>query len=184
MNAWNATANVRFVETRTDPQVRIAREDGGQGGYWSYLGVEILRVPPEEQTMNLEGFTMNTPEPEFRRIVRHETGHTLGFPHEHMRKRLVARIDAAKAFEYYRRVQNWDEDEVRSQVLTPIETSSIFGTLADPKSIMCYQIPGEITRSGRPILGGVDISTIDYEFASRLYPKPQVAKKNKAKSAK
>jgi len=37
MNAWSATANVKFVETRTDPQVRIARESGVTGGYWSYL---------------------------------------------------------------------------------------------------------------------------------------------------
>src|SRR4051794_5538347 len=37
MNAWKATAKVRFVETGTDPQVRIARESGENGGYWSYL---------------------------------------------------------------------------------------------------------------------------------------------------
>ena len=28
------------------------------------------------------------------------------------------------------------------------------GTTADPKSIMCYQIPGEITKDGKPIVGG------------------------------
>ena len=40
--------------------------------------------------MNLEAFTMQTPDSEFHRVVRHEAGHTLGFPHEHMRKAIVA----------------------------------------------------------------------------------------------
>jgi hypothetical protein len=47
--------------------------------------------------MNLEGFTMKTPDSEFHRVVRHETGHTLGFPHEHMRAELVKRIDSCRA---------------------------------------------------------------------------------------
>lgn len=38
--------------------------------------------------LRLQGFTMNTPESENKRVIRHEAGHTLGFPHEHMRKAL------------------------------------------------------------------------------------------------
>ena len=87
MNAWGAWANVRFVASAVDPQVRIARV--ADDGYWSYLGTDILLAAANEQTMNLEGFTMNTPESEFHRVVRHETGHTLGFPHEHRRKAIV-----------------------------------------------------------------------------------------------
>src|SRR5215813_15475675 len=49
MNAWSRTANVTFVESKTDPKVRITRQGGQQ-------------------------------------VVRHETGHTMGFPHEHMRR--------------------------------------------------------------------------------------------------
>ena len=36
---------------------------------------------------------MRMSEAEFRRVVRHEAGHTLGFEHEHMRAGLVKRID-------------------------------------------------------------------------------------------
>jgi hypothetical protein len=170
MNAWAKTANVRFVETATDPQVRIARTPGD--GYWSYLGTDVLQIPSDEPTMNLESFTMNTPESEYRRVVRHETGHTMGFPHEHMRRELVELIDEDKAIEYFRRTQGWNEAEVRRQVLTPLEESSLLGTPhADPNSIMCYQIPGEITKNGRPIVGGVEIDQTDYIFASLIYPK-------------
>ncbi len=99
--------------------------------------------------MNLEAFTMTTLESEFHRVVRHETGHTLGFPHEHMRKALVAKIDPAKAIAYFERTQGWSEEEVRAQVLTPIEESTLRGTAADAKSIMCYQILGELTNGWR-----------------------------------
>jgi astacin (peptidase family M12A) len=182
MNAWAKTANVKFVETKTNPQVRIARIVGQDGGYWSYLGTDILHISPKTQTMNLEAFTMNTPESEFHRVVRHETGHTLGFPHEHMRKALVDKIDPQKAIEFFGRTQGWSEEEVRAQVLTPLEESSLRGTAPDPKSIMCYQIPGELTKDGKPIIGGKDIDSSDFGFAATIYPKKVGAPLNPAKA--
>lgn len=183
MNAWNKTANVRFVETATDPQVRIARVGGKDGGYWSYLGTEILEIPKEEQTMNLEAFTMKTSEKEFIRVVRHETGHTLGFPHEHMRQALMEKIDPDKAIPFFMDTQGWTKEEVIQQVLTPLEESTLLGTTPNPKSIMCYQIPGQLTRSGQPIVGGLDIDPSDFEFASRIYPKPKKTAHKAAKAA-
>jgi hypothetical protein len=169
MNAWAKVTCIQFVETRGVGQVRISR---GEGGYWSYLGTDILHIPSNRQTMNLEGFTMSTQESEYKRVVRHETGHTLGFPHEHMRKELIARIDRDKAYEYFLRTQGWDSQTVDQQVLTPLDQRSIFGTAADQTSVMCYQLPGSITVDGRPILGGVDINQTDYGFAGRIYPRP------------
>jgi len=178
MNAWSKTANVNFVETATDPQVRISRTPGGtvEGGYWSYVGTDILHIPPDQPTMMLENFTMDTIDSEFHRVVRHETGHTLGCPHEHMRKELVDKIDPDKAIAYFWQNDGWDADMVRAQVLTPIEESSLWGTAhADPFSIMCYQIPGTITKDGIPIPGGVDITDLDYSFIAKVYPQPQPA---------
>ena len=170
MNAWNKTAQVTFVETQTDPQVRIARVE--DDGYWSYLGTDILSIASDQSTMNLEGFTMETEDSEFHRVVRHETGHTLGFPHEHMRQELVDLIDPDKAIAFFGQTQGWNPEMVRQQVLTPIEQSSLWGTdHADPNSIMCYQIPGTITKTGKPITGGLDIDPLDYQFAQKVYPK-------------
>ena len=98
MNAWTKTGCISFVATSGTGDVRISRE---LGGYWSYLGTDVLHIPKNRQTMNLQAFTMNTPESEYKRVVRHETGHTLGFPHEHMRKALVARIDPQKAYKWF-----------------------------------------------------------------------------------
>ena len=172
MNAWSKTGNVKFVQTKTAPQVRIARAPGD--GYWSYLGTDVLSIPAAKPTMNLDSFTMSTPDSEFHRVARHETGHTMGFPHEHMRRQLVKRIDPKKAIAYFKETQGWDAAMVRAQVLTPIEESSLLGTPdADPNSIMCYQIPGVITKDGKPIIGGLDIDASDFTFAARIYPKPR-----------
>jgi hypothetical protein len=125
MNVWAKSGWINFVWTQGVGQVRVSR---GGGGYWSYLGTDILHIPQDRQTMNLQDFTMNTPDSEYKRVIRHETGHTLGFPHEHMRQELIARIDPNKAYDYFLRTQGWNRAMVDAQVLTPLDQKSIFGT--------------------------------------------------------
>ena len=176
MNAWGKHANVLFTETRGVGKVRIARIDSPpkDAGYWSYIGTEILEIAEDEPTFNLDSFTMRTAESEFHRVVRHEAGHTLGFDHEHMRTEIVKRIDRAKAFAFFDKDQGWTRKEVEEQVLTPLVKKSIMGTTeADPLSIMCYQLPGEIMKDGKPVPGGTDINANDFAFAKSLYPKPK-----------
>jgi CHAT domain/Astacin (Peptidase family M12A) len=174
MNAWGQKANVKFAETSGVGQVRIARLDSpeDQAGYWSYVGTEILEIDKDKPTMNLEGFTMRTSEAEFKRVVRHEAGHTLGFDHEHMRSDIVKLIDRDRAISFFDEDQGWTPEEVEEQVLTPLAKKSIMGTKeADPISIMCYQLPAAIMKNGKPIKGGKDINPRDHRFASSLYPK-------------
>jgi Astacin (Peptidase family M12A) len=168
MNAWTQTGCISFAETSGTGDVRISREGSG---YWSYLGTDIHMIPKNRPTMNLQEFSMSTPESEYRRVVRHETGHTLGFPHEHMRKGLIARIDPKKAYTFFLADQGWDKETVDAQVLTPLDAASLMGTPEDQTSIMCYQLPASITKDGKPIIGGTDINATDFAFAGRIYPK-------------
>lgn len=172
LNAWSRTGCIDFAETQGTGQVRIAR---GGGGYWSYLGTDVLLIPHNRPTMNLQGFTTRTPESEYKRVVRHEAGHTLGMPHEHMRRALVERIDREKAYNYFFLTQRWDRDTVDQQVLTPLEEATLMATPADQDSIMCYRLPGSITIDGLPIRGGVDINDSDYAFIGRVYPRQDSA---------
>lgn len=169
MNAWHSQCGISFVYTAANGQVRISR---GGGGYWSYLGTDILHIPANQQTMNLQGFTMSTPESEYKRVVRHETGHSLGAPHEHMRKELVALLDPQKTIAWFAQTQGWDQQTVQEQVLTPLDDAQLMGTPADQDSIMAYQLPGSITKNGQPIRGGVDINASDYAFMAKIYPLP------------
>lgn len=169
MNAWGQYGNVQFSES-SGGQVRIARVPGK--GYYSYLGTDILHIPTNQQTMNLDSFSMQTPESEYHRVVRHETGHTLGFPHEHMRRELVSRLDSQKTISYFMRTQGWSQQEVIQQVLTPLDEQVLKATPhADQTSIMCYQLPGSITVDGQPITGGVDIDPSDGQFVGSIYPR-------------
>jgi hypothetical protein len=178
MNAWSEHANVAFVESKVDAQVRVARmtqatAPPGMDGYWSYVGTDILSIPPDQPTMNLDGFSLETPESELVRVVTHEAGHTLGFEHEHMRAELVSRLDRAKVIAYFAATQGWTEQDVIDQVLTPLEESSLLGTAsADPESIMCYEIPGFLSVDGKAIRGGYRIEQSDRDFVAQLYPKP------------
>ena len=170
MNAWGAWGNVTFTETSGQAQVRIARTAGQ--GYWSYLGTDILSIAQDQPTMNLDSFTMNTADSEFFRVVRHETGHTLGFPHEHMRSEIVNRIDREKAISYFMADQGWSRDQVIAQVLTPLDNSALIETAhADARSIMCYWLPGSIMKDGVAVTGGTDIDMMDAEFAASVYPR-------------
>lgn len=168
LNAWTRTGGVQFKWTSGTGQVRISR---GPTGYWSYLGTDILLIPAGKPTMNLQSFSMSTSDGEYRRVVRHEAGHTLAFPHEHMRKDLVAKIDRAKAYDFFFRTYRWDRATVDQQVLTALDDRTIMGTPVDQDSIMCYQLPGSITKNGSPIRGGNDINSTDFAFAGRIYPK-------------
>ena len=138
--------------TGADRQIGFAAD---LAGFWSYIGTEILEIDEDEPTLNLEGFTMRTSDAEFRRVVRHEAGHTLGFDHEHMRSDIVKRIDRAKAIAFYDKDQGWTPEEVEEQVLTPLAKRSIMGTAeSDPLSIMCYHLPAAIMKDGKAVKGG------------------------------
>jgi hypothetical protein len=169
MNAWHSGGcAVRFTYTTGTGDVRITT---APDGYWSYLGTDIHLIPHDQPTMCLQDFTAHTPESEYHRVVRHETGHTLGFVHEHMRRELVAQIDQQKAYAYFARYDGWDQQTVDQQVLTPLDDRSLMETPVDQTSIMCYQLPGSITRTGQPITGGLDINSSDQAFANKVYPR-------------
>jgi len=78
----------------------------------------------------------------------------------------------------------WSREEVEQQVLTPIEESSLLGTAhPDPKSIICYQIPGSLPKDGKPIIGGLDID-IRLCIRGKIYPSlmarvPQIPTRNR-----
>ena len=171
-NAWGEFANVKFTLTGNpnNAHVRITREGNG---YWSYLGRDILGINVSQPTMCLQGFTMGMPESEFKRVVRHEFGHTLGCPHEHARPGIVSKLDPQKTIAWGRQVLGWNEQMVRQQILTPLNEASLMGSPeTDEESIMTYQLPASITVDGRPILGGKDFTPTDRKYMATFYPLP------------
>lgn len=169
MNEWGKYGDILFRES-SQGEVRITRQ---ASGYWSYLGTDILSIGGGQPTMNLQGFTIKgTPESEFVRVVRHETGHTLGFPHEQNRQEIQALLDREKTIRYYMQTQGWSRQDVINQIFDPLAPGEFEGTaVAEQTSVMCYPFPGQCTKSGQPIPGGTDITKLDGEFVGKIYPK-------------
>lgn len=170
-NGWAEYCNKSFRETSNvnDADVRIAF---GNDGLWSYVGIDNGGVDRNQPTMNLVGFNRTQPESEYRRGVRHEFGHFLGFEHEHLRDEIVSKIIRAKAYAYFWANQRWPRSVVDINVLVALDKLSIRGTPeADDMSVMAYQLPGSIMSDGKPVRGGTDINATDAAFIATLYPK-------------
>lgn len=168
MNLWSKSCGKSYQWTAGQGDVRISR---GRGGYYSYIGSDNKHIPLNQNTMNLEAFTMQTPLSEFRRVPTHETGHHLGFVHEAPRKAIRDNIDPAKAYAYFQRTQGWSRQDVDQQVLTSPSESELTSTPVDRVSIMCYALPAQIMRDGVAVPGGAVINDQDYAFAASQYPK-------------
>lgn len=171
-NLWSKYANIRFMQSN-DPtaRVRVARTPGQ--GYYSYIGTDILHIPTSQPTLNLDRFTLKTPESEYNRVVPHEFGHTAGFPHEHSRAEVIALLDRQKVYAYFEATQGWSQRDIDAQILTPLRPGSFRATNApDTSSVMCYSFPGALTLSGQPIPGGAGIDATDGAFAALMYPLP------------
>ncbi|KAL0058795.1 response to abiotic stimulus [Marasmius tenuissimus] len=177
--------NCRFVLLPTDPSdrnghipaadVRI-RFSYNNDSSWSLIGTDILEQPDRHQpTMSIAMSKANIDPitPEFIQTLLHETGHTLGFVHEHLRPGLVERIDEKKAITYYKTQVGWTEDRTRHEVLKRLSPTRAYDISSKPDdvSIMCYPFTQHILKDGSDaIRGGKTLSKYDKKHAAAVYP--------------
>ncbi|KAL0058790.1 hypothetical protein AAF712_014497 [Marasmius tenuissimus] len=197
MNDWSNCCDVRFTLLHSEDssndqlaaaEVRISFSGKvlgkENGGYWSYVGTDILqRTDWREPTMMLTGYNADNPSSvDFIRNVLHETGHTLGLVHEHLRPEIVRRIDKKKAYDFWREKEDWNASDVNHNLLRVIEQSEhLFSEVSDLHSIMCYPIDESILKDGMkdpPITGGDVITDHDKKTAGEWYPIPKYEAKS------
>jgi hypothetical protein len=169
-NAWSQYANVHFKLAGPGEPAMLRVTCRGDG-FWSYLGPQILSIPAGQPTMCLQDFDKGMPESEWRRVVRHEVGHTLGLLHEHMLPEIIALLDPEAVIADFMASQGWPRQMVVQQILTPPAPGTYRASKTSVHSLMCYQFSARVTRNHQPIPGGFDITPEDGAFVGSLYPK-------------
>jgi len=166
--AWLDYINLKFEWSDSNGEIRITFKDEGS---WSYIGTSSLSIPAGEATMCFGWLTPTESETEYSRVVKHEFGHALGFPHEHSHPQAGIPWDVPRVYEYYQRTQGWTKEDVDSQVFARYSESQTQFSEYDPKSIMHYPVPNELTIGDWEVGWNVDFSEGDKKFASWQYPK-------------
>lgn len=142
-----------------------------RSGHWSYVGTDNLRIPQQQQTMNiaLNGRSTGT---EWDRVAIHEFLHAIGLNHEHQHPRGAIPWDSEKVYAFYWETQGWTRREVDQQVLKRATSKRIFGTdKPDPKSIMMYPIAADLLTDPSYQVGwNTKMSQSDVQILRKVYP--------------
>jgi serralysin len=170
---WNEFSNVSFqFVSDGDAEIRVAFRPTNSS--WSALGTDALNIQwfPNE-TMNFGWLTATTDDDEYSRVVLHEFGHALGCIHEHQSPAAGIPWNKEAVYRYYSESQSWDRATVDQNIfrkwvgtLTQAENSPF-----DPKSIMLYPIPKELTDGVFEVGWNRTLSDLDKTFISERYPR-------------
>jgi hypothetical protein len=164
---WTEHANLKFAfgnDRNADIRITFDEEDGA----WSYVGTDSKRVPTNAATMNLGFLDGGT--------AAHEFGHAIGLGHEHQNpsggiqwnEDVVIRSLSGPP-------NNWDEMEIRHNVLQKYAVDQIRGTAFDAESIMLYFFPGSWVKNGKGTQANETLSRLDKAFiaSADAYPMDQ-----------
>jgi hypothetical protein len=142
-------------------------------GSWSYLGTDALGITKNRPTMNYGWLTPTTADNEYSRVVLHEFGHAFGCIHEHQHPTNGIPWDKEKVYAYYRQTDGWSKADVDAQLFARYSQTETNFSQFDPKSIMLYAIPEDLTVGNFSVGWNRVLSDMDREFIGRMYPKDE-----------
>lgn len=173
---WEQHANINFQKVSSGTaEVRVLFSNNG---HWSYVGKDLLYVPANQQTMNLQ-FADNTSEAEIKRTTLHEFGHTLGLRHEQQQPLSNIPWNTTAVYAYYAQF-GWSQQQVNEQVLNKNTTESSQYTNFDPTSIMEYPVSAALTTNGYSIPWNNQLSATDKSFIGKVYSSQRITVRHAA----
>ncbi|KAK1226437.1 hypothetical protein PQX77_010601 [Marasmius sp. AFHP31] len=190
MNYWSHFCNARFTLIDYNPsynqiaaaEVRISFSGQPTPGIWSIgTGTDLISPVTDKlgPTMMLTGLDTHSLSKYATSMVLHETGHILGFRHEHCRKEFIEQIDNGKMYWHFKEEHpSWTEIDIKHNLLTALGSNGSTYSLSkepDPHSIMCYEVQKSIMKNEKDPIPGLqdDLSSIDQEHAADSYPIPK-----------
>jgi len=172
---WEQYATVKFKFVGTGAaQVRISFK--ADTGSWSAVGTDALvdeyfgKTAP---TMNYGWLEDDTDEAEYRRVVLHEFGHSLGAIHEHQSPG-TGGLNWNKPAVYANfsgPPNNWSKADIDSNILQRYSKQQTNFTKFDPKSIMLYEFPASLFTDGKGTQSNGELSKTDEAFMKSQYKK-------------
>jgi serralysin len=161
---WTNHANIKFQFVNDgDAEIRVAFEE--LGGNWSYVGIRSASFAQKEHTMNI---SPKTPEADLQKVILHEFGHALGCIHEHQSPVNAIPWHKPNVYEWYHQQFKWSSNDVDQNIF--LRGDGAEHTDFDPDSIMMYEVPSELTRTGVSFTGGSTLSAGDKKWIAKMYP--------------
>lgn len=132
------------------------------GGSYSLVGTDCIKST-EESTMNFGWLDAGT--------IMHEFGHVLGLIHEHQNpKGESIRWDESKVYEWAKQTQGWDHETTYHNIIERYDINQLNASKFDPKSIMLYFFPPQLTTNNKGTNNNHQLSLEDITYISKMYP--------------
>lgn len=167
---WMDYANLTFeVSTDPDAEIRITFDIEG---YSSLIGIDSKGVSTDRKTMTLGGLTAKTDPDEYRRVVLHEFGHSIGCIHEHSSPAAGIPWDRPAVYALYAGEPNyWTPEQVDLNIFMKYDSEQTQFSAFDRDSIMLYPIDANMTNGQYQVGFNDELSDRDKQFIARIYPK-------------
>lgn len=149
-----------FVNNPENAVVKIGFER--DKGTWSLVGLDHF-FSTEKVTLNMSWLDVGT--------ILHEIGHILGLNHEHQNP--VGRKiewDEEKVYEWSKLTNGWDRETTYENIIKTYDVNNIKAINFDPKSIMLYFFPAELTKNKKGSNQNFIPSPADFRFFKELLP--------------
>lgn len=151
--------SIVYTDDINDADIRISFDQ--KSGAWSTIGTECQNVK-YGATMNFGWYDAAT--------VMHEWGHALGMIHEHQNPNgNLIQWDEEKVYKWASETQGWDKKTTYTNIIEKTASDELNTSVFDPKSIMLYFFPAELTKNNIGTNQNTVLSKGDIDFLASIY---------------
>ena len=156
---------LKFVFVPQGGNIRVSFNP--HGGSYSLVGTDCLKSK-DKSTMNLGWLDAGT--------IMHEFCHVLGMIHEHQNpKGKPIPWDDSAVYQWAKQTQGWDQNTAYHNIIERYNVDQLNASKFDPKSVMLYFFPPQLTTNHQGTNNNHRISPEDAIYISEIYPGGQLS---------